>query len=411
MMVFQQALELMEERWKSVQFKLEQLPDLGIRTMEKFQFHETGLNILSDDFYKQLLHLPSHGAANVITVAETSSLYMFVHYWSDGIATPHQHVWSGFFMNLKGTIIHSEYEYEALEKLGPNLDFGRLSTKRTEILYPGDMVPVYPGKAYIHGLWHVDSFCLSLSVRTKTNKFSSNQLTIDYNRCSGIAIDLTPKRPDIQQLTLWLGVLYERNRNIYEKSLDNILNSLDACSILLMFYHLLKLHSHLELINYFETKYSIVSDPLLGHYKNFLHDLGRDEIFFGIRSNITDFELRALYGALYVADNLQHFLKILALLFPKEPVVDTGGQLLFKATNTPVLKESPQSLQNTYKLYLKAILAGSSHEVFVARINSDSEIGLQETESLIQHIQGFRNSIIFTPLFPREGSVASTSTN
>ncbi|MEM7084710.1 MAG: hypothetical protein AAF489_00925 [Bacteroidota bacterium] len=399
MKLLQKSLELIENQWKSVHYKTEFLADIGIRIMNEFKFHKALPKIIDLNLRSHGAGLPAHGADNIITLAETPSLLMYLHFWVDGIATPHHHCWDGFFMNLKGSVIHSIYQYEEHENLGPNVTFGNLITAKTEILNAGDLVPVYPGKTYIHGLWHIDYYCLSLSVRAKTKKFSPRELTLDYSKSSGIAIDFTVERPDIIQLMKWLGMHYEIDRKTYYQIIDDIIVSEDATTVFLILNNLVRTFNDLDIMDHVSEQDYNIDATLSEHYKNFLKSLVKDEIFTGIRLNVEDFELRGLYGALYLSKGKEDFFKILAQLFPKTSGIKKAEELLYQATLTPILQESRPILKDAFRTYLICILSNHTHSEGIQGIKTEEKLSERETEQLLYTVNSLYESIIFRPLF------------
>jgi hypothetical protein len=98
--------------------------------------------------------------------------------WSDGrffanvyaYATPevviHDHDFAGAFANLSGTNIHATYEFAGPERIVPAVHVGKLAVHEVEVVRPGDVRRIDPGRRFIHQVWHVDQPTVVLVIRT-----------------------------------------------------------------------------------------------------------------------------------------------------------------------------------------------------------------------------------------------------
>ncbi|HYR29060.1 MAG TPA: hypothetical protein VEU30_11385, partial [Thermoanaerobaculia bacterium] len=88
--------------------------------------------------------------------------------WSDGrffanvyaYTTPevviHDHDFAGAIINLSGTTIHATYEFPDAERIAPEVHVGELAIREVEVVRPGDVRRIDPGRRFIHQVWHVD---------------------------------------------------------------------------------------------------------------------------------------------------------------------------------------------------------------------------------------------------------------
>jgi hypothetical protein len=98
--------------------------------------------------------------------------------WSDGrffanvyaYTTPevvvHDHDFAGAFVNLSGTTLHATYGFTGAERVAPELHLGELSLHGVEVVRPGDVRRIDPGRRFIHQVWHVDQPTVVLVLRT-----------------------------------------------------------------------------------------------------------------------------------------------------------------------------------------------------------------------------------------------------
>ncbi len=395
----QQSLELIEKEWRLAKFKDDHLPEICIRLIRPFKFNTSLSKILSWELSDSISNQSPHGASNIIALAETSSLKMYLHYWTEDIGTPHQHSWTGFFMNIKGTVIHSVYQYNEIESLAPNLIHGSLQTVKTEVLLPGDMIPVYPGKQYIHGLWHIDQCCLSLSVRSKLDQYPTKEMTLNYYKSSGIAIDLTLQKPDIEQLLKWLKMHSEIDTKSYHHFIQKLIQSEDVTKVFFLLYYLLRSFGDINILDRIISEDYASQNILYQHYYRFLSDIARDELFTQIRMNIKDKDLRGLYGALYLSKNRKHFLETIAIIFPKELAVEKAVNLIYKATLTADIEDRKTGFKNAYKNYFRALFTETNRINLKKNIKVNNNLTNKDNEQLTFVINRLRGSTIFESIF------------
>ncbi len=396
---FDEILELIDKKWLNQNYKNDLLPGICMEVFESFNLHESIDSILSSKPIDPLLNCRPHPANGVITLAETPSLNLYLHFWFEDIGTPHHHAWHGFFMNLKGSVLHSVYEYKTKEVFGPNLNFGEVSTKKTELLLPGDRLPVYPGKKYIHGLWHIDSPCISLSVRSKSLKFPSDQLTLDYDRLSGVAMSKVERREDVGQLNKWLQMTYKIDKNQYYNIIDDLINNKDATTVFFLLDTLIRRYNDLDLADHIRNQNYDIDGSLVKRYVDFSEGLARNELFIDLRLGTKNYGLRALYGALYLASNLGGFFDTLQKIYPSDQVYDKAEQLLYNTVSTMAIENASDSVKDTLKGYFKSILSKDIHHESLHTIESNISLSEEEKRLLMNTINGIEESIIFKPLF------------
>ncbi len=98
--------------------------------------------------------------------------------WSDGrffanvyaYMTPevviHDHDFAGAFVNLSGTTIHAKYQFADGERVAPEVQVGQLAVREVEVVGPGDVRRIDPGRRFIHQVWHLDQPTVVLVIRT-----------------------------------------------------------------------------------------------------------------------------------------------------------------------------------------------------------------------------------------------------
>lgn len=387
-----------EQKWKNHHNKVDRLPALCIEAAEELNLFASARSQTKEFPYHELKRYKAHPANGIIAVAESEFLSMYFHYWFDDIATPHHHAWTGFFMNLKGRVIHSVYNFISEEYLGPHLAFGKLENHTTELITEGKAVPVCPGAGYIHGLWHIDSHCISLSVRIKSVKFTPDALTLDYDRWSGTAFCVS-QRDDVSQLYKWLRLLQKTDKTYYYKVINSIMVREDVTAVILLLSTVMNTEMDLDLADYLNDRSSEEVSPFHKRYSAFAEGLARNRLFTNIRLNVVDPQLRALFGALYLAKDLGHFLEIIGLLFPDEQPEKRAAHLLFLSISTPEVNRSREEIKETLLGFFESILAKEEYQRVMEGVKQNTELGTADKEFVVELLKETRESLIFQVLF------------
>lgn len=101
-----------------------------------------------------------------VTIYSAPRFHIDVYFWFNGTTSIHQHAFCGAFQVLHGSSIHSWYDFECENKINTFMETGRMSLKLCELLEVGAVQEIQAGKAYIHGLFHLDHPSATIVVRT-----------------------------------------------------------------------------------------------------------------------------------------------------------------------------------------------------------------------------------------------------
>ena len=110
--------------------------------------------------------LPGRFGDPPITIYNSPRFHIDVYFWLEGTTAIHQHSFCGAFQVMMGSSIHSWYEFERSESLNVFTEIGNMHLKLCELLSVGDVQTIQPGRAYIHGLFHLEQPSATIVVRT-----------------------------------------------------------------------------------------------------------------------------------------------------------------------------------------------------------------------------------------------------
>lgn len=107
-----------------------------------------------------------------LTLFSGQRFHIDLYFWFDGTTSIHQHAFCGAFQVLMGSSIHSWYAFETSDVINSFCELGRLDLKVCELLSVGSIQEIWPGKDYVHSLFHLDRPSATIVIRTdKSPKF------------------------------------------------------------------------------------------------------------------------------------------------------------------------------------------------------------------------------------------------
>ena len=126
--------------------------------------------------------------------------------WMAGTTSTHQHGFDGAFRVASGSSLHVRYSFEQHETWADgHLVTGDLSMIDQEILWTGDVRPIYSGPEFIHALFHLESPSMTIVVRNGSSRLPFPQY--DY-RLPGLGFDALDKDDPFRMRMRGLHSLY-----------------------------------------------------------------------------------------------------------------------------------------------------------------------------------------------------------
>lgn len=216
------------ERWREQNFSLEVFPELARIAMdetppsENVDLEEMIHEFLTND--DQPLQGHSGFGQPELVAFNDSRFYIQILFWMEGTTDIHQHEFSGAFHVMRGSSVHSEFDFVGAHSVTPHIRTGELRLKQIELLETGRTVPIISGRECIHSLFHLDTPSLTVVVRTHHDPGTGPQ----YNYLPPhIAIDpihadsLTMRRKQL------LDVLENLDHPSYALQVNEMIESLD----------------------------------------------------------------------------------------------------------------------------------------------------------------------------------------
>jgi hypothetical protein len=172
MQFFHELGSLIEQRWRDMNYNEESFPDIAAQALADTSPNEHVNPWEIVRWVHTANQLPAQqdidaGFGNPpITLFTAPRFFIDVYFWIDSTTTIHQHSFAGAFQVLLGSSIHSHYSFEHERQINAHFSTGEVVLNSVRLLEKGDIQRIYPGRRYIHSLFHLDRPSATLTVRT-----------------------------------------------------------------------------------------------------------------------------------------------------------------------------------------------------------------------------------------------------
>ncbi|MEO8650042.1 MAG: hypothetical protein ABI539_12825 [Acidobacteriota bacterium] len=349
-----------------------------------------------------------------ITVFAGEDFYIDVYFWLNGTTEIHQHSFLGAFQVLAGSSIHSWYEFSEDEAFNGQIQFGRMSLKKCELLKMSDTQQIRPGRQYIHSLFHLDQPSATVTVRT--DGLPAHLPQYSYHK-PGLSLDpffFDETRAKKQQaLSALLTVGHESGFGLLSELMQNadLATSIDLLSTahgFLTTNPLDELFALSEAADKFKSLLATFSenfperaDLLSSVFER--HDVSNEII--RRRSYVTDPDLRFFLALLLNVEGRDAIFSLIKQRFPDadplEKVLDWTFDLAqmrvvgIKSTNALGIPD----FGDVDIFLFEKILQGASDDEAASELKATAAGGIGKFADLETKIARIRKALIFKPLF------------
>ncbi len=321
---FEKLGRTVAERWQERNFSLEVFPELARIALdesppsENVDLDELVHDFLTDD--EQPFQSQSGFGQPELIAFNHHRFYIQILFWLEGTTEIHQHEFSGAFHVMRGSSIHSEFDFTDARSVTPHLRIGDLRMKQVELLETGRTVPITSGRECIHSLFHLDTPSVTVVIRTHHDPGTGPQ----YNYLPPhIAIDPLHVDPLTMRRQQLLDVLETLDDADYARFVNEMVDGLDFERG----FHILR-HAMPRLRNLDEW------DAALKTFQNRHSDLAkgvpdtldeslRRETLTAMRQHIGDPEHRFFLALLMNIPTLKDILAFITKRVPDQPPITT----------------------------------------------------------------------------------------
>ncbi len=232
MQVFEDLAHSIHTAWTRCGRDERAFPELCQSSLERFSVSA----LCADDVFRWLVTTenlppqsdPDSKFGNVaLTVAARDDFFIQALLWTDSTTGIHQHGFSGAFLVLHGSSLHSHWSFHECWRWSDRLKGGQLALRTTEYLRTGSIRPILPSGEMIHSLFHLDSPSVTVVVRTPVSAVFVPQLS--YAR-SGLAYDPHLELARTKKLSQLLKMLWASNHPQRVALSETAMSTIDAYS-------------------------------------------------------------------------------------------------------------------------------------------------------------------------------------
>lgn len=166
---FQDMAERIDRAWKEREYALDVFPDLAAEALTQ---RPPSAEVDPADILRGVLEAPAlvHPDSRLgepsVTLHQCGRFYIHALFWLTSTTAVHDHSFSGAFSVLSGGSLHNHLEWTSTREVNDLFRIGRLTSRQTELLRPGDVRRILPGDSLIHTLFHLEHPSVSIVVRT-----------------------------------------------------------------------------------------------------------------------------------------------------------------------------------------------------------------------------------------------------
>ena len=422
MEVFNELGNKIDTAWRAVDYSEEKFPALAADFLRKegMPSKVTAWEVLEWGLEQTQLPRQKDVHSNFgdppVTLFTAPKFHIDVYFWFDGTTSIHQHGFCGAFQVLHGSSIHSWYDFERTEAINVFTEIGKMSLKTCELLETGAVQEIWPGRQYIHGLFHLDSPSATICVRTDKSPLSPPQfnyykpsLAIDpffseetiTKKIQIISAMLRAKRPDADERIGHL--LEESDFQTTFQLLSMLKNAVHANHIDQIF----KLDAPKER---FETFVAIArkrhGSKVDVFEKVFAHN---DEVSQIIRRRgfVTDPEHRFFFALLMNVEGKDRILSLIKQRYPNDEPIEKVLDWVFDLSQTRVVGGGQQNalgidpFDDLDLMIFENFLNKKTPDEITAMIEAEYPAEKLESSSikLPERIDKIKEAAIFGPLF------------
>jgi len=190
--LFNQLGDAIEQRWLAANYNEQEFPAIAKGALEEFDLPsktdpwEALEWALSVRELPRQMDLYGRFAQPPVTLYLAPRFHVDVYFWFTSTTTLHQHNFCGAFQVFEGSSLHSWYEFDLEQHVNVFTEIGKLDLKVCQVLEKGMTQEIWPGRPYIHSLFHLDEPSMTIVVRTHRSPVAAPQ----YNYFKpGLALD------------------------------------------------------------------------------------------------------------------------------------------------------------------------------------------------------------------------------
>ncbi|WDI31641.1 hypothetical protein PUV54_00350 [Hyphococcus flavus] len=372
-----------EKEWAVAKYSNTDFSGCAVQALENIGFHE---RTSPEDILRHFCNRRgaraslsrAHGAPSIFIGGSYENFLIFFHFWNSRVAAPHSHEWDGAYQVLSGESLHKTYCFETARHVSHSFRIGQVKTETLSIQRAGFVQKVEAGPGgTIHALAYGGKLGAAVSIR-RDSVAPSSRLTLTFDRPHAAYETIS------QPSEMSNGNMMERYRAfewlLYVDELkfaDEIAGFSNTANLPETYYlfrtlaergHAIPQHAQAIMAERYGEEWELLGRSLISVPRHEMTVMLRERMDKGE----LDPELKFFVSALYVCDNIEELIDIVAQKLGADNdasalIADWMGLLLLnKDPNTG--EQTPQPFRD---FFLKLIAGQHDIETICKQVHEN----------------------------------------
>ncbi len=222
--------------WTAVADSPDQFPALATRLLQSFDYDlsQGQLDLVLSDWLAKTSCLPEqinlHNTFGEppLTLFNNGKFLIEIYIWRGCDTSIHSHGFRGAFRVLHGRSLHESFKVNVTQVIAPDVELTELGLPAMELLEPGMVRTIEPGKQLTHRVIHLADPTVTLCIKTIGEK----NLSQWHHFSNGLAIKKRHLDPSLLKQIYYFQYLASRDGKLAESFLSDVLARQDISTLM-----------------------------------------------------------------------------------------------------------------------------------------------------------------------------------
>lgn len=330
-----------------------------------------------------------------VLLFEAPRFYIEALFWLSGTTAIHEHSFSGAFMVLAGSSVHSHWRFIRERTINSRMLCGRLDRISTEILHSGEIRSIHSGDRLIHQLFHLELPSVSIVIRTYSDRHNLPQYKY---LLPGLALDSEDRDSRRVRRLMLLEAMAKGQISGLRKCAMKLTNNCDLETTYALFSTLARIKVDGALM---EELYGVARQrhgEIVELFRRVCDEERRTRIVRVLRSKTSDPQARFLLALLMLLPDRDSIFETIQLGFPgRDPWTAIDACIEPMAGKDTIGFD----YNATNRLIFRCLVEGVNTDTLLQRLQAKfgSDFIAQNHDRLLAHTGKMAESPLFSPLY------------
>jgi len=329
-----------------------------------------------------------------VTLFQAPRFYIEALFWRSGTTAIHEHSFSGAFIVLAGSSVHSHWKFTREHTINSRMLCGRLDRMSTEILHPGGMRPIYSGDRLIHQLFHLEVPSITIVARTYVDRRHLPQYRY---LLPGLAIDSEDRDGTWMRRLVLLEAMAKGEIEGLRECSVKLIESCDLETTFSVFSTLARRKVDEALM---EELYNLARQrhgDIVELFRRVCEEERRTRIVANLRSKVSNPRARFLLALLMLMPDRDSIFETIQLEFPDSEPLEAIDACIEPMSGKETIGFNFTAMN---KLIFHSLVEGLDAENMLQRLQAEfgDDYIDQQRYRLLQHARRLAGSPLFFPL-------------